>query len=137
MSEPFAKGQCLCGAVRIVITAEPVRMVQCHCKDCQRATGTGHISNALFKEEHVTIVGDLVNFAVIADSGNTLTRNFCPKCGSRCANYSTGRPGLVSVPVGILDDTSWFKPVAVLYTKYRQSWDITREDIPNFEAMPT
>ena len=49
--KPFATGQCQCGAVSFTIAAPPVTMGQCHCKDCQRVTGTGHISLARFKRE--------------------------------------------------------------------------------------
>jgi len=35
-------GGCLCGAVRYVITGAPRFISQCCCKDCQKATGTGH-----------------------------------------------------------------------------------------------
>ncbi len=30
-------------------------MGQCHCKDCQRASGTGHMSLARFKREDVAV----------------------------------------------------------------------------------
>ncbi|MFA5950799.1 MAG: GFA family protein [Hyphomicrobium sp.] len=136
MTAPFARGRCLCGAVSYVIKAKPVRMVQCHCKDCQRSSGTGHISNALFRQEDVEISGATSSYAVMADSGNTLTRHFCPVCGGRVYNFTTARAGLISVTVGTLDDNSWFSPDAVLYIKRRADWDITRMDVPNFEAMP-
>lgn len=135
-AEVFAQGRCLCGGVTIVSRAPPFRMVQCHCKDCQRATGTGHISNALFKVDDVVAAGETTSFSVTADSGNTLTRHFCPTCGGRVFGFSTGRQGSITIPVGIFDDTSWFKPDAVIYTKHRAVWDITATDVPNFEAMP-
>lgn len=133
--EAFAKGKCLCEALSWVAKAPPVRMVQCHCKDCQRSTGTGHISNAIFKQEDVEVTGASASFAVTADSGNTLTRHFCATCGGRVFGFSSGRPGLISIMVGTADDNSWFSPAAVIYTKHRAAWDITRKDVPNFEGM--
>lgn len=135
-SEVEAKGQCLCGAVRIAVRGTPVRMAQCHCRDCQRASGTGHASNAIFPEDAVTITGATRSFAVRADSGSTYTRHFCPTCGGRAFATHTGRPGMVIVPVGVLEDSSWFSPEAVLYTRSRPTWDITTDEVPNFEAMP-
>jgi len=44
--DAFATGHCLCGAVQFKIKAEPMMTGQCHCKDCQRASGTGHMSLA-------------------------------------------------------------------------------------------
>jgi hypothetical protein len=43
-------GRCLCGAITYSISGEPLGMGQCHCKDCQRASGTGHMSLARFKK---------------------------------------------------------------------------------------
>ena len=45
MPTPFATGGCLCGAVRYSLANAPVGTGQCHCKDCQRASGTGHPRN--------------------------------------------------------------------------------------------
>ena len=69
-SEPFAQGRCLCGAVSYTINAKPIRMAQCHCKDCQRASGTGHMSLAFFKADDVTLRGTTSKYGVTADSGN-------------------------------------------------------------------
>ena len=51
----FATGGCACGAVTYTISGEPKTMVQCHCNDCKKATGTGHISLAFFTEDDVAI----------------------------------------------------------------------------------
>src|SRR5450756_705007 len=96
-NKPFAEGRCLCGAVSYIINAKPVRMAQCHCKDCQRASGTGHMSLAFFKKEDVTIRGATASYASTADSGNINTRHFCPTCGSRVYGENSGRPGIIAV----------------------------------------
>ena len=132
----FATGQCRCGEITISISDKPVLSSQCHCKDCQRLSGTGHFSLAFFDEGSVTISGQATGYTVTTDRGNRNTRYFCPKCGSRMYGINTGRPGKVSIPVGILDDNSWYEPDVVVYTRQRESWDITRSDIPNFEEMP-
>jgi len=137
MSEDaFATGHCLCGAVSYTVKAPPARMAQCHCKDCQRASGTGHMSLAFFKEDDVHIEGETASFAVTADSGNVNTRHFCPKCGSRIFGRNSARPGVVGIAVGCVDDHAWFEPGAVVYAAQRPKWDVTSEEIPNFDAMP-
>ncbi len=111
-------------------------MAQCHCLDCQKESGTGHTSNAYFAEEDVVIDGKATGHSVIADSGDEMTRYFCPACGSRLFGRNSGRPGLISVQVGCLDDCSWFKPQVVLYTSRKYDWDITSDGIPGYEKMP-
>ena len=54
----FATGQCLCGNVKLTIASAPLRMAQCHCDDCRKSTGTGHVSNAFFMEDEVDIEGE-------------------------------------------------------------------------------
>ena len=71
--DAFATGHCLCGAVQFKIKAEPVMTGQCHCKDCQRASGTGHMSLAFFKADDIEVSGETASYAVTADSGNTNT----------------------------------------------------------------
>ncbi len=131
-----ATGQCLCGAVHFKVAGPPIWMAQCHCRDCQRASGTGHMSNAIFKLADVEIVGETASYASEADSGATLMRHFCLTCGSRLFSVNSARPWLIIMAVGAFDDTRWFKPQIVLYTKSREAWDHTTDQVPNFEGMP-
>jgi hypothetical protein len=135
MSEAFATGRCLCGAVSYTINAEPLRMAQCHCDHCQRTAGTGHNSIAFFKADDVDMKGETRSYSCTTDSGNTSTRHFCPTCGSRVFGENSGRPGVIGITIGCVDQKDWFNPQAVVYTRSRPGWDATSQDIPNFEAM--
>lgn len=132
----FATGRCQCGAVHYTISSAPLRMAQCHCEDCQRITGTGHASNAFFREEDVNIEGDVAEYIADADSGNQIRFAFCGTCGSRLWKRSSGRPGILNMAVGCMDDKSWYQPQAVLYTRNAPAWDLTDPDLPRFDAMP-
>jgi len=70
--EPFAKGHCLCGAVSYAINAKPIRMAQCHCKDCQRASGTGHMSLAFFKKDDVAILGKTASYPLLLTAATSI-----------------------------------------------------------------
>jgi hypothetical protein len=43
---------------------------------------------------------------------------------------------MIVMAAGAFDDSSWFDPQVVLFTKSRPAWDITTNDVPSFEAMP-
>lgn len=131
-----ASGSCLCGGVRFSVSGRPIRMAQCHCRDCQKASGTGHMSNVIFPESDVALSGRTAHYASTADSGNVLTRHFCPTCGARLYLTTSARPGTIVMAAGAFDDSSWFKPDVVLYTRSRPAWDLTAEDVPSFPAMP-
>lgn len=132
----FATGQCLCGSVKYTIASPPVRMGQCHCDDCRKSSGTGHSSNAFFKKDDVVIEGKLSDFASTTDTGSKITRYFCPRCGSRLFGTSDVVTDIMSVSAGTLDDSSWFKPGAIVYTKRKPDWDFMDETVPTFEEMP-
>ena len=133
---PLSTGSCLCGAVTLTVSAKPNMMLQCHCLDCQKATGSGHASYAMFAEDDVAVEGEASEHTVTADSGSKMTRYFCPTCGGRVFGRNSARPGIISIPVGCLNDRSWYSPQAVIYASRRLDWDITSDEIPNFEKMP-
>ena len=137
MSEKyFATGQCLCGTINYTISSAPRVMSQCHCSDCQKATGTGHASNAFFKKKFVHITGETSSYDSIADNGSTLTRYFCPICGSLLFGTFSRLKNVIAVAVGTLDDSLWFKPSAIVYNKRKPQWDFMDESIPTFDEMP-
>jgi len=135
-SKSFATGRCLCGAVSFTINAEPLGTGQCHCKDCQRASGTGHMSLARFNRDDIELIGQTASYASTAESGNINTRHFCPKCGSRLFGENSARPGIVNVSIGCVDANDWFVAERVVYAKDRPRWDVTSVEVPNFDRMP-
>jgi hypothetical protein len=109
---------------------------QCHCLDCQRSSGAGHTSMIAFPADSVRISGDTANYQSLADSGATVTRIFCPRCGSRLFGKSSGMPAILSVNAGVLDDPSIYQPMMSVYAKHRQAWDTLADAVPAFDAMP-
>ena len=90
-NEPFAEGRCLCGAVSYTIDAKPVRMAQCHCKDCQRASGTGHMSLAFFEKRDVVIRGQLPATPPLL-TAETSTPHFARRVAVACMGKIQGGP---------------------------------------------
>ena len=68
-------GQCLCGALRFQLTAEPQAARVCWCRDCQHLAGNG-MANAVVPVEALHFQGRLAQFQKTAASGNTITREF-------------------------------------------------------------
>ncbi len=130
------RGTCLCGDISFHISGEPVRQAQCHCRDCQQASGTGHMSLAFFRDGDVTITGETARYSNQTDSGTTMVRHFCPVCGSRLFSTNSAREGIISVAVGALGDSSWFSPQGIVYSSRRPAWDKMDDTLPAFEKMP-
>ena len=119
MPVPF-EGGCHCGAVRYVCSEEPITVANCHCGDCQQIAGSAFITSVLVPEGSVTVNGELKSYKVKADSGNGVTRNFCPICGTRIMVELDG--GVVGVSYTTLDDSSWLEPAIEFYTSKAQPW---------------
>jgi hypothetical protein len=119
---PKFTGGCLCGRIRYSGEAEPLRMVACHCKDCQRNTGSAFLTVFGVPTGTFTVTGDpQTHTRPGGTTGKPLHRVFCPDCGSSIMVYkdNTGR---VNFTAGTLDDTSFFKPTANIYCETKQSW---------------
>ena len=120
MHVPF-EGGCHCGAVRYVCSEEPTTVVNCHCDDCQQIAGSAFITGVLVPEGSVKVSGELRRYKVKAHSGNGITRNFCPICGTRIMVELEGGVG-VGVSFTTLDDNTWLEPAIEFYTSKAQPW---------------
>lgn len=129
------KGQCLCGAVTFKLKAEPLATRVCWCRDCQRLAANGTV-NALVAAEALEVSGALANYVKTADSGNSITRQFCPSCGTQLFGISTGRPQFRVVRVGSFDDPSSFKPTMNIWTASAPAWACLDSSLENIDGQP-
>jgi hypothetical protein len=136
MDVPFFGG-CACGAVRFECAAVPLAMVNCHCRDCQRAGGAGCSPTVVVPATAFKLLkGEPAVYAVTADSGHTARRAFCAQCGAPLFASTSARRDFVAVRAGCLDDPSWFRPQAELWTASAQPWDRLNPDVPHFPRDP-
>jgi hypothetical protein len=134
---PVRTGGCLCGAVRYESGGDPVFSLQCHCRDCQRASGAAHVSAVRMPSAEFRITkGTPKTYVAAADSGNAISRVFCGDCGTPLYVQVSSRPDLVGLRVTTFDDPSWFKPDANIFTKSAQPWDHFEPGVPKFDTYP-
>jgi hypothetical protein len=115
-------GGCMCGAVRVRAEAEPIFAGVCHCSNCQRLTGSAFSCEVAVPRESVAIEGETREFRHRGDSGQDLVNTFCPVCGVRVCVEAMVMPGVAMVPVGILDDRSFFGGATHIYCDSAQPW---------------
>lgn len=123
-------GQCLCGEIRYAVDAEPLFAGNCHCKDCQRSSGSAYTPAMIFAEPAVTISGAARYFASASDSGNTHSRGFCPHCGAQLFARFSNMPGLLGIKAGTLDDTAHYAPMLDFHVASAAAWDVMNPDLP-------
>ncbi len=130
-------GGCLCGQVRFTIEADPVGARMCWCRDCQRIASGSATVNILFPEEAVHYLGEMTRLSMIADSGNTVERGFCPKCGSQMYSRTVepkGQP--MRVRAGTLDDPELIAPNAIIWADSAPSWAPLDPALPHHAKGP-
>ena len=123
-------GGCQCGHVRFEIVGEPLGLSVCHCRDCQRQSGSAFgMSLAIPPDGFQLRSGALKNFEIICDSGRPKTCVFCPECGTRVYHRTVNG---ISLKAGTLDDTSYLKPDAHYWTARKQPWVKIPDGFPQF-----
>jgi hypothetical protein len=131
------EGGCLCGAIRYSSNAEPVMTAVCHCKHCQRQTGSAF--SPLVAVPKGTLDMDrilLTTFDDVGESGLPVKRNFCGKCGSPITTEVAAMPDLEWIKAGTLDDTSWVSPAVHIWCDSAQPWTTMSDSSAKFPKNP-
>jgi hypothetical protein len=129
-------GSCQCGAVRITTATDPITTRACWCRTCQKIAAGGPTHNAFFKTDDLTIDGEVRWHEVTADSGNTLSRGFCPACGTPLFARSSARTHLTVVRIGVFGDTADLGPASVIWTDSAPDWAMLDPALPTSERQP-
>ena len=131
------EGGCQCGAVRYRLKARPLGAYACHCKDCQRFSGTTHTLSMVVNAGDIELIkGALRGFDKAADSGRTVRMLGCIDCGTKVWNEPLSSPGLLILKPGTLDDASWAEPVGNIWTDRALPWVEINCSHPHFPGQP-
>ena len=131
MNLPFSGG-CACGAVRYECGAEPAMAFNCHCRDCQRASGSAYASGLLVSADAFRFTkGSPKYHPATSDSGRAVGRGFCADCGSPVVATQAGFP-IYIVYAASLDDPSWHRPTMEIFTSSAQPWDQLNPALPHY-----
>lgn len=133
---PGLTGGCLCEAVRYECNAEPQVVGHCYCIDCRKSSGTGHCTHIALPEEGFNVTGEVKLYDRPADSGNIVSRGFCPRCGSLLYSTNAAMPGLIFLRASSLDDPSLVTPQMIVYASRAPDWDHMDPNLPSFPEMP-
>lgn len=130
-------GSCLCGSIKYESAAEPVLVGVCHCKHCQKQSGSAFSMMVAVPKGSLQITGDsLTDYHDVGDSGQPVTRRFCSKCGSPVVSDVAITPMFDWVKAGTLDDTSWFSPQFHMFCEHAQSWVQPTDGVPRIPRNP-
>jgi hypothetical protein len=101
---------CLCGAVRLESSSEPLRVGICHCLDCRKHSGAVFGTYAIFAADAVSITGTTSEYR---------GRHFCSTCGSSMFGRSDDE---IDIAVGSFDAPNQVTPTYELWVRRREHW---------------
>ena len=129
-------GSCLCGQIQYEVDGDFESFFLCHCKYCQKNTGSAHAAN-LFSSTATLKWLSGQNKSIEFNLPSTRhTRSFCSTCGSAVPSQQANGALLV-VPAGSLDSKIGIKPNAHIFASSRADWDHGLEEIPSYEGLPS
>jgi len=129
-------GRCLCGATSYRSTGPTLFSVVCHCRDCQRASGSGGVPVLGVPKPSFSCEGPVKQSRVQGGSGMTAVRNFCADCGSLLFGTPESAPEMVTIYAGSLDDPSSFMPTDALFAGHRPVWARLAIPLADHAALP-
>ncbi len=131
------EGGCYCGGLRYEAEGDPLFKAQCHCRECQYASGGGaNYAMALPETGFRYTEGEPKGFSR-KDLDAPVTREFCAECGTHILSRAPGMPGAVILKVGTLDDPKVFgAPQMAIYTVDKQPFHHVPDDVASFERVP-
>jgi hypothetical protein len=133
-SSDYLMGRCACDAVRYRIRMPPMFVHCCHCRDCQRQTGSAFVLNAIIETDRIEILqGSPEPVSVPTDSGRPHDIYRCPQCRTALWSDYGKRPKLRFLRVGTLDEAASIKPDVHIFTRSKLPWVRLPDDMPAFD----
>lgn len=127
-------GTCACGQVTYRLSSAPMFVHCCHCRECQKQTGSAYVLNAIIEADRVTCSGGTTDHMLATPSGKGQVITRCASCGTAVFSSYLVREGkLRYVRVGTLDNPDLCPPDAQIFTSSKQAWALLNPDIPVFE----
>lgn len=129
------EGHCGCNDVRYRLASAPLIVHCCHCRYCQRETGSAFVLNAVIETARVEVLGGAPERVVTPSAsgkGQIIVR--CPRCRIAVwSHYAQAGDVMAFVRVGTLDEPDRLPPDVHIYTSTKQPWVVLP---PGAKAVP-
>ncbi len=129
-------GSCLCEVVQYKIEGGFESFYLCHCKYCQKDTGSAHAANLFSTKATLSWIAGQDKVKTFTLPSTRHTKSFCQNCGSAVPSLQMEGQLLV-VPAGSLNSDIAVKPNAHIFCSSKACWDEALETIKRFEKFPS
>jgi hypothetical protein len=133
---PKLSGSCQCGAVHYRVNSAPVFTYACHCRDCQKRSGSAFSMGTLVALADLELDGELSAWRRTSDEGSSNTRYSCAACGNIIYGAGETSADFAKLQTGTLDDSVAMQPHVHIWTSRKQAWLTLPADVPQFETQP-
>jgi hypothetical protein len=89
----------------------------------------------MYPVERARVIGVVAEFELKTDE-STVTRTFCPRCGSPLYGRNSRMPGFLTFTAGTLEDPGSLTPQVGIFTRTKRHWDATDAEVALFETQP-
>ena len=135
MDNAAMDGRCTCNAVRFRMTSKPLFVNCCHCRWCQRETGSAFVINAMIEADRVVLLSgapEIILTPSNSGKGQKITR--CPSCRiALWSTYAGAGDAIRFVRVGTLDNPDHYPPQIHIFTASKQPWLVLPPGTPAVE----
>ena len=125
------EGSCHCGRITFTAEIDPLRVVVCHCSDCQVLSGSPFRIIVPAPMRSFVVNGEPRRYIKIAGSGNRRVQAFCPECATPLFGAPDENAEYVTVRLGCVKQRAALTPHAQVWTRSSMPW---LSDIP---GLPT
>ncbi len=129
------KGACQCGTISYELLAAPIKVIACHCKECQTLSTSAFSITTIVEAESIRFSGETHEWERSSDSGNINRAHFCPTCGNRIYHINPLEPNIIKLK-GRLENSKGVNPTSHIWLSEKQDWYEVPENIPQHDKQP-
>jgi len=129
------EGSCQCGGVTYQLWSAPLKVVACHCRECQKLATSAFSITLVVPADAIEFQGEMADWSRIAESGNANGARFCPTCGNRIYHFNPDTPEQIKLKL-TPRDTSFIAPTAHVWVSEKQDWYVIPDGVAVYEKQP-
>lgn len=115
-------GSCQCGAISYSVSGKPLMTYACHCRDCQKRTGSAFSMGTIYPLSAISVTGELSAWERRSEDGTVNTRYSCARCGNVIYGIGGSAPDLIKLQPGTLEDQARMTVDAHIWVRSAQPW---------------
>ncbi len=129
-------GACQCGAVSYELLTPPLKVVACHCKECQKLSTSAFSITAMVDKNSVRFHGKMNEWRRVADNGNVVAAKFCPSCSNRIYHFNPNEEGPLKLKPSNLNNTEMLEPSVHIWVSEKQNWYTLPKNAVVYQKQP-